>query len=122
VQTDIPEESDLSICAGEKTSAQSMAAAVPLKCLSTRIYISDEVKFNNSLTIIYHNTRGLRDKTDELICSLTSNNINCYICLSEHYTTEQNFKCSHPVAFHYLINNYNFQSNTTCNIIYALQL
>jgi len=31
------------------------------------------------------------------------------------------FKSSLPVVFYYLINNYQIQSNTTCNINYALQ-
>ena len=48
------------------------------------------MKLGNSLTIIHHDIRGLRDKIDELICSQTSNNINRYICVSEHYATEQN--------------------------------
>jgi len=46
--------------------------------------LGDKLKFSNSLTIMHHNIRGLRDKIDELICSQTSNNINSYICLSEH--------------------------------------
>ena len=48
---------------------------------------SDKLKLSNSLTINHHSIRGLRDKIDELI-SLTSSNINHFICLSEHYARE----------------------------------
>jgi hypothetical protein len=44
---------------------------------------------NDSLTVIHQN-RGLSNKSDELICSLTSNNNPHLICLSEHYLTSQN--------------------------------
>jgi hypothetical protein len=46
---------------------------------------------NDSRTVIHQNIRGLSNKSGELICSLTSNNINPHlICLSEHYLTSQN--------------------------------
>jgi hypothetical protein len=45
-------------------------------------------KFNlyTSLTIFHQNIRGLKQKIDELLCMLTSINLNPHIiCLSEHY-------------------------------------
>jgi hypothetical protein len=68
---------------------------------------SDKLKFSSSLTIIHHNIRGLKDKIDEIISPLTSNNINHYICLSEHYATEQNLLILN-------LENYYLASNFSC--------
>jgi hypothetical protein len=43
------------------------------------------------LTVIHQNIRGLSNKSDELICSFTTNQINPHIiCLSEHDVSIQN--------------------------------
>jgi exonuclease III len=45
----------------------------------------------NCLTVIHQNIRGLCNKSDELVCSFTTNQINPpIICLSEHYLSTQN--------------------------------
>jgi exonuclease III len=60
------------------------------------IEISDASRLNcnysvGSLTIFHQNIRGLAEKSDELICSILSNNSNPQIiCLTEHFTTAQN--------------------------------
>jgi hypothetical protein len=42
-----------------------------------------------SLTVTHQNIRGLSNKNDELICSLTTNQINPHIiCFSEHLSTQ----------------------------------
>jgi hypothetical protein len=45
----------------------------------------------SSFKIFHQNIRGLKDKHDELICSLNSFNINPHLlCISEYYTIEHN--------------------------------
>ena len=75
------------MCRVEDCSAQSMEVAVPCEGQSAGFTSSNKLKFSDSLTTIHHNIRGL---IDELICCLTSTNINPYFCLSEHNATEQN--------------------------------
>jgi len=99
-------ESELTVSRVEDYSAQSMAVAVPLKCSQQEFTLSDKLKFSNSLTIICHNIRGLRDKIEELICSQKSNNINCYICFSEH-AAEQNL-LTLKLENYYLASNFSF--------------
>jgi hypothetical protein len=51
---------------------------------------------NTWLTIFYQNIRGLSVKSDEMMCSLISNKFTPHlICLSEHYTTIQNYQSFH---------------------------
>jgi exonuclease III len=48
-------------------------------------------KSRSSFSLFYQNIRGLSDKCEELHCSLiTSKIIPTIICITEHYTTEQN--------------------------------
>jgi len=48
------------------------------------------VDSSNSLQIFHQNSRGLRSKTDELVNSLETDNINPHIlCVSEHHTETQ---------------------------------
>jgi hypothetical protein len=55
--------------------------------IGQRFTSSDKLTLNNSLTIIHQNIRGLKDKIDELMHTLASNNMNPHIiCLSEHYS------------------------------------
>ena len=45
----------------------------------------------SSLSLFYQNIRGRNDKSEELISSLLANSMKPHIiCLTEHYTTEQN--------------------------------
>ena len=102
------EESDLSVCAGQKTILLKVWRQQFLQnAIQQEFTSSDKLKFSSSLTIIHHNIRGLKDKIDEIICPLTSNNINRYICLSEHYATEQNLLILN-------LENYYLGSNFSC--------
>jgi hypothetical protein len=48
------------------------------------------VELSNSLYIFHQNVRGLRSKSEELIHSLDTDNINPHIlCFSEHHTEER---------------------------------
>jgi hypothetical protein len=75
---------------------------------------SDKQKYSNSLTIIHHNVRGLSDNIDELICSQTSNNINRFICLSEHSATELNLLTLN-------LENYYSAFNFSCTVLRILE-
>jgi hypothetical protein len=52
------------------------------------------VDLSNSLYIFHQNVRGLRSKSEELINSLVTDNINPHIpCFSEHDMEEQELQC-----------------------------
>jgi exonuclease III len=51
----------------------------------------DTMHVNDTLIVTHQNIRGLGSKSDELLCSIVSTNINPHlICLSEHHLTSQN--------------------------------
>jgi hypothetical protein len=65
-------------------------------------------KFNlhSSLTIFHQNIRRLKQKNDELLCMLSSINLNPYVvCFSEHYLTEQNLLIVN-FSIYYLASNF----------------
>jgi hypothetical protein len=57
-----------------------------------KVFTKETMHANDSLTVIHQNIRGLSSKTDGLIFSIVSNNINPHlICVSEHHLTSENF-------------------------------
>jgi hypothetical protein len=56
-----------------------------------KAFTKDTVHVNDSLIVIHQNIRGLGSKSDELLRSTVSTNINPHlICLSEHHLSGQN--------------------------------
>jgi hypothetical protein len=58
----------------------------------------------SSFSLFHQNIRGLSDKCEELYCSLITSKINPnIICITEHYTTEQNLSTIWRVTLWQLI-------------------
>jgi exonuclease III len=56
-----------------------------------KAFTKDTMHVNDTLIVIHQNIRGLGSKSDELLCSRVSTNINPHlICLSEHHLSSQN--------------------------------
>jgi exonuclease III len=54
-------------------------------------FTKDTMHVNDTRIVIHQNIRGLGSKSDELLCSIVSTNINPHlICLSEHHLSSQN--------------------------------
>jgi hypothetical protein len=57
----------------------------------SQAFTKDTTHVNDTLIVIHQNIRGLGSKSDELLCSIVSTNINPHlICLSEHHLSSQN--------------------------------